>query len=312
MSSKRKDRYDAIKRLCCLEIPVPSQVVTSQIIDDERKKRSVVTKIALQMNVKLGGELWATSIPIKDLMICGIDTYHDSANKKKSVCAFIATMNEAKTRFFSRATLQETHQELSNNYTITVKSAIENYRRVNQKPPAKIIIYRDGVSDGQLRSVVENEIPQIIKAFEMIEVNYRLVHSISIKMEKIKINLKLSLLLFFYYFRPSMTFIVVKKRINARFFYRSGPNDLANPPCGTVIDTVVTRPEWFDFYLIPQSASQGTVNPTHFNIIYDTLGLKPEHYQRMSFKLTHMYYNWPVRANTNRVTITNNGRLIKT
>lgn len=173
VSSKRKDRYDAIKRVCCLELPVPSQVVTSQIVDDERKRRSVVTKIALQMNVKLGGELWATSIPIKDLMICGIDTYHDSANKKKSVCAFIATSNEAKTRFFSRATLQETHQELSSNYTVTVKSAIENYRRVNGKLPEKIIIYRDGVSDGQLRSVVDNEIPQIIKAFEMVETNYK-------------------------------------------------------------------------------------------------------------------------------------------
>jgi len=90
-----------------------------------------------------------------------------------------------------------------------------------------------------------------------------------------------------------MTFIVVKKRINARFFANVN-NDLINPPCGTVIDTVVTRPEWFDFYLVPQSTGQGTVNPTHFNVIYDTLALKPEHYQRLSFKLTHMYYNWPV------------------
>jgi hypothetical protein len=58
---------------------------------------------------------------IKNVMICGIDTYHDSAKKKGSVCAFIATSNEDKTRFFSRATLQESHQELSNNLTITVK-----------------------------------------------------------------------------------------------------------------------------------------------------------------------------------------------
>ena len=90
-----------------------------------------------------------------------------------------------------------------------------------------------------------------------------------------------------------MAFIVVKKRISARFFALQG-TDLINPPCGTVVDTVVTRSEWFDFYLVPQCASQGTVNPTHFNIIHDTIGLKAEHYQRLSFKLTHMYYNWPV------------------
>ena len=54
-------------------------------------------------------------------MICGIDTYHDSASKNSSVCAFIATSNAAKTKYFSRATIQQTHQELSNNLMLTVK-----------------------------------------------------------------------------------------------------------------------------------------------------------------------------------------------
>ena len=54
-------------------------------------------------------------------MICGIDTYHDSASKNSSVCAFIATSNAAKTKYFSRATIQQTHQELSNNLSLTVK-----------------------------------------------------------------------------------------------------------------------------------------------------------------------------------------------
>jgi aubergine-like protein len=124
VTSKRKDRYDAIKRICCIENPVPSQVVTSQIIDDDRKRKSVITKVAIQMNCKLGGELWQTNIPLNNAMICGIDTYHDSARKNSSVCAFIATSNSTKTRFFSRATIQETHQELSNNLTITVKCKI--------------------------------------------------------------------------------------------------------------------------------------------------------------------------------------------
>ena len=86
-------------------------------------------------------------------MICGIDTYHDSAKKHGSVCAFIATCNSSYTKYFSRATLQETHQELSSNLSITVKSACEHYKRVNGVFPEKIIIYRDGVSDGQLALV---------------------------------------------------------------------------------------------------------------------------------------------------------------
>ncbi len=97
-------------------------------------------------------------------------------------------------------------------------------------------------------------------------------------------------------YNPLMTCIIVKKRGNARFFAKPNlnSNQLINPPCGSVIDTVVTRPEWFDFYLISQHSTQGTTNPTHYNVIHDTMNLKAEHYQKLSYKLTHMYYNWPV------------------
>ena len=32
--------------------------------------------------------------------------------------------------------------------------------------------------------------------------------------------------------------------------------------------------------------------PTHF-IVVDTANLQPDHLQKLSYKLTHMYYNWP-------------------
>ncbi|KAK8772235.1 hypothetical protein V5799_024517 [Amblyomma americanum] len=44
---------------------------------------------------------------------------------------------------------------------------------------------------------------------------------------------------------------------------------------------------------IPQSVRQGTVAPTHYNVIYDTTGLKPDHMERLAYKLTHLYFNWP-------------------
>lgn len=39
----------------------------------------------------------------------------------------------------------------------------------------------------------------------------------------------------------SMAFIIVKKRINTRFFSNSKPNG-QNPPPGTIVDSVVTDP----------------------------------------------------------------------
>ncbi len=42
--------------------------------------------------------------------------------------------------------------------------------------------------------------------------------------------------------RPKFALVVVKKRINTRIFRSEGR--LANPPPGTVVDDVVTKPEW--------------------------------------------------------------------
>ena len=37
---------------------------------------SVATKIGIQINAKLGGEIWGVHIPTKTLMVIGMDSYH--------------------------------------------------------------------------------------------------------------------------------------------------------------------------------------------------------------------------------------------
>ena len=48
------------------------------------------------------------------------------------------------------------------------------------------------------------------------------------------------------------------------------------------------------------NVNQGTVTPTHFVVVHESLssggdaaGLKPSTLQRLSYALTHMYFNWP-------------------
>jgi aubergine-like protein len=84
-------------------------------------------------------------------------------------------------------------------------------------------------------------------------------------------------------------FIIVSKRINTRFFTERSDN----PHSGTIVDDIVTLPERYDFFLISQSVRQGTVNPTSYNVVYDTSGLRPDHMQLLTYKLCHLYYNWP-------------------
>ena len=61
------------------------QVINLRTISDERKLTSVVQKILLQMNCKMGGELWGIDIPVAGLMVIGIDVYHDPTRVKASV-----------------------------------------------------------------------------------------------------------------------------------------------------------------------------------------------------------------------------------
>ncbi|UJR37097.1 hypothetical protein I4U23_029801 [Adineta vaga] len=265
LPNNRKDRYDALKKYMCLDNPVPSQMVLAKTISKKNQLMSVATKIGIQLNAKLGGEIWGVTIPSKTLMVIGMDSYHDSKRKGASVGAFVASTNVTCTRFYSRVIYNRTAQELMDGLQQCMRDSLKEYHRVNNTLPEKIVLYRDGVSDGQLAIVAEHELPQIIDTFPKIMPGYQ----------------------------PKLAVVIVKKKGNARFFAKMGSTSMANPPPGTIIDHTVTNAEWYDFYLISQCARQGTVAPTHYNVIWDRTNFKVDHMQRLTFKLTHLYYNWP-------------------
>ena len=43
---------------------MPSQVVVARTLTKKNAMMSVTTKVAMQLNCKLGGELWALEIPV--------------------------------------------------------------------------------------------------------------------------------------------------------------------------------------------------------------------------------------------------------
>ncbi|XP_071132212.1 piwi-like protein 1 [Mytilus edulis] len=262
--TSRDDRYSAVKKLCCVECPVPSQVIIAKTIKDQKKLRSVTQKVGLQINVKLGGELWALSIPMSNLMVVGIDVYHDATRGKRSIAGFVSSTNKECTRWYSRVCFQLPGQELIDGLKICMTSAIRKYHEVNHTFPEKVVVFRDGVGDGQLSIVGGHEVEQLKQCFRQFGDNYN----------------------------PTMTVVVVQKRINARIFLKTN-RDLENPPPGTVVDHTITRREWYDFYLVSQHVRQGTVSPTHYIVVHDSSNMRPDHLQRLSYKMTHLYYNWP-------------------
>uniref|UniRef100_A0AAQ6IHN9 Piwi-like 1 n=1 Tax=Anabas testudineus TaxID=64144 RepID=A0AAQ6IHN9_ANATE len=263
LPSNRKDKYDSVKKYLCVDCPTPSQCVVSRTLSRPQALMTVATKIALQMACKMGGELWSVEIPLKQLMIVGIDCYHDTIGGKRSIGALVASLNQSMSRWFSKCVLQHKGQEIMDGLKIALTGALKDYLKFNNSLPSRIIVYRDGVGDGQLQGVVNYEVSQIIDSIKSMGHDYV----------------------------PKLSVVVVKKRISSRFFAHIN-GKVSNPPPGTVVDSEVTRPEWYDFYIVSQAVRTGSVSPTHYNVVYDTSGLKPDHMQRLTYKLCHMYYNW--------------------
>uniref|UniRef100_A0AAQ5YKS6 Piwi-like protein 2 n=1 Tax=Amphiprion ocellaris TaxID=80972 RepID=A0AAQ5YKS6_AMPOC len=260
----RDDLYGAIKKLCCVKSPIPSQVINVRTISQQQKLRSVAQKILLQMNSKLGGELWTVSVPLKHLMVVGVDVHHDASKRYQSVVGFVASVNSSLTRWYSRVTFQAPTEELINGFRVCLLAALQKYYEVNHNLPEKIVVFRDGVSDGQLKMVEQYEIPQLIKCFET-----------------------------FPKYEPKMVFIVVQKRISTALYSWAANSFGTPPPPGTVLDHTLTQKDWVDFYLMAHHIRQGCGLPTHYICLYNTTNLSPDHLQRLTFKMCHLYWNWP-------------------
>nr|AQV09903.1 argonaute 3 isoform 1 [Aeolosoma viride]AQV09904.1 argonaute 3 isoform 2 [Aeolosoma viride] len=265
-NTARDDRYSAVKKVCCVDCPVPSQMINAKTIKAGPKLRSVTQKVLLQMNCKTGGELWALDIPSSSLMVVGIDVYHDGATRtKRSVGAVVCSLNESCTRWYSRAAYQIQGQELMDSLKIILLDALKKFNEVRGKLPDRIVIYRDGVGDGQLQFVQKHEIAQIQDVFR----HFAVVD-----------------------YQPKLTFIVVGKRINTRIFAISN-RELTNPAPGMIVDNTITRRNWYDFFIVSQHVRQGTVSPTHYIVVHDESGWSVDIIQKLTYKMTHLYYNWP-------------------
>lgn len=57
LSSEKKDLYDGIKQYLCVNCLTPSQCVVARTLDKPQTLMTIVTKIAQQMNCKMGGAL---------------------------------------------------------------------------------------------------------------------------------------------------------------------------------------------------------------------------------------------------------------
>ena len=116
--------------------------------------------------------------------------------------------------------------------------------------PENILIYRDGVSEGQYDIVLDQELPLLRKPCKK-------VYPAG--------DTKKGL--------PRMLIIIVGKYHNTRFYptKKEDADRSSNPQNGTVVDHGVTEAQNWDFFLQAHATIQGTARPAHYYTVLDEI-----------------------------------------
>ncbi len=84
---------------------------------------------------------------------------------------------------------------------------------------------------------------------------------------------------------------MVQKRHHARFFplNKQEMDRSGNILPGTVVDSDITHPFEFDFYLTSHAGIQGTSRPTHYHVLHDQNQFSANELQDLTYKLCYLY-----------------------
>lgn len=196
----------------------------------------------------------------------GYDSIRISKGKRKYVLT--ASYDHQYSKFYTDEMIVD--DSLIGPVNTLMRSCLDYFKKIHKILPQMIFIYRSGTSEKEKELVLETEVKSLTGLF-------------SGDLEKECYNKD---------YKPKFSVIIVNKRTEAKFFEFSNGN-VNNPKEGTVIDTHVTSPGAFEFYLQPQYVNQGTATPTHFHCIYDTIGIPLEVLEKITYRMCYYYWNWP-------------------
>lgn len=137
----------------------------------------LVGNLALKFCAKAGGQAWSVDqkhlkLIDKDTMVVGIDVTHpspDSQSNAPSIAAIVSSYDANLSGWAADVRIQHSRVEMVEGLTELMEGRLEVFRKKNGgKLPTKVMIYRDGVSEGQFKLVLNIEFPLIVKAFELL------------------------------------------------------------------------------------------------------------------------------------------------
>ncbi|KIJ59485.1 hypothetical protein HYDPIDRAFT_118463 [Hydnomerulius pinastri MD-312] len=267
--------YPGIKRICDVELGIHTiHMLAQKVLTDGRKQDQYFSNVALKVNTKLGGInhklddhslLWLTK---KKTMVVGMDVTHPgpgSIEGTPSIAAVVASVDRDFAQFPASLRCQETKKEMVTQLSEMMIERLKKFQEVSKSLPDRVYVFRDGVSEGQFNTVLEEELPQILDSFKRVSPQKT--------------------------YRPTLTIIICGKRHHAKGFATNvqWADNKGNSRPGTVFDQGVTSVFDFDFYLQAHAGLQGHAKPTHYTVVYDENRLGADEVQQGINTASYLY-----------------------
>ncbi|KAF2198644.1 Piwi-domain-containing protein [Delitschia confertaspora ATCC 74209] len=265
--------YDCIKYVCDVQYGIPNVCNIGKKFFKEKGQPQYQANVGLKFNLKMGGINHAIRLDeLKPLdpktIVFGIDVTHPSPGSSEdapSIAGVVASSNSLFTQYPASIRAQKGRQEMVAGLAEMVIERIRLWQNVNKDLPNKVIVYRDGVSEGQYALVLEKEYPAFVEAF----------NKLYGPQQK----------------HPKISIITVGKRHHTRFYptKESDTDKTGNPLPGTVVDRGVTGERLFDFFLLAHQGLQGTSKPCHYVVLKDENNFGADQLQKLTHNLCYTF-----------------------
>ncbi|CAG2101208.1 unnamed protein product, partial [Medioppia subpectinata] len=272
--------YRAIKHFGDVVYGVATQcILDSRFLDTPN---GYFGNLLLKVNAKIGGQnqvLAALHRPpamIGDqkraVMVVGVDVTHPGPGPMgdgpvcSSIAASVASFDAEFSKYGATIAGQPLNTEIIAAYDRMFVQHLKTYKEKNKVLPQTVILFRDGVSDGQLDQVLAEEIPLIKKAYDTMQKGFAF----------------------------KLIVFVVQKRHHTRFMPFARTTDakgreVRNIPAGTVVDHTVTHPLRNEFHLCSHKGLLGTSRHAKYVCLRDDHQLTEDQRQQIAYHMCYTY-----------------------
>jgi hypothetical protein len=249
--------YNSIKALGDTKHGLHTVCVVADKFMKTNRQDQYFGNVSLKFNLKAGGinhTLDSSKLGIVGqgkTMLVGLDVTHPSPGSSEgapSGVGIVASTDGTLGQWPAAFAFQEGRKEMVTALETLFLSRLRIWEKHNKELPENIIIYRDGVSEGQYQQILDQELPLIRSACQQ-----------AYPPAKTKSGF------------PKLSIIVCGKRHHTRFYPTQEAEADRSSNCGpgTVVDRGVVEVRTWDFFLQPHACLQGTARPGHYYVVLD-------------------------------------------